>query len=254
MSRLALIKWNKFAKDYHNKRRKPWNAFKSFFNETINEGYTFNGLIIDLGCANGRHFSVLKNDNNRIIGIDNSIEFLKIAKENLPKNGKKDFNTSNTNLLLADISKLPLRDNSIKNIISIAALHHIRTKKEREETFDFLYKTLSYGGLLLISVWRRWQKRFKTHFIKNWFKRKLKPNFKKEQMSKGLTEFGDIFVPWTISSENNTINRFYHLFSSKELHCLLTKFKIIKFEKRGGPGKKDNYFVLAQKTNKFNGR
>ncbi|MGM0467778.1 MAG: class I SAM-dependent methyltransferase [Promethearchaeati archaeon] len=247
MSRLALIKWNKFAEDYHNKRRKPWNAFKSFFNETINQGYTFNGLIIDLGCANGRHFSVLKNDNNRIIGIDNSIEFLKIARENLPKREIKDFNINNINLLLADISKLPLRDNSIKHIISVAALHHIMTKKERRETFDYLHKILNYGGFLLISVWRRWQKRFKTHFIKNWIKRKLIASFKKDQINKGLMDFGDIFVPWTISSENNTINRFYHLFSSKELHNLLNEFKIIKFEKRGGPGAEDNFFVLAQK-------
>ncbi|MBD3215287.1 MAG: methyltransferase domain-containing protein [Candidatus Lokiarchaeota archaeon] len=242
-----MIKWNKFAEDYDRKRRKPWNEFISFFHSIKREDCKFKGLNLDLGCANGRHFEVLSNENSRIIGIDNSIEFLKIAKKRLSYNQKDISNLHHVDLILADISNLPIRRNSIDNIFSIAALHHIKSSKERETTFDSLYTILKPDGYLLITVWRRWQKRFRKYFIKDWFKRIFLNSHKKNEKEKGLQEFGDIFVPWTISSQDTTINRFYHLYSSREFQKLLEDFKIKKFEKRGGPGGKDNFFVLAKK-------
>jgi hypothetical protein len=62
-----------------------------------------------------------------------------------------------------------------------------------------------------------------------------------------LEEFGDKFIPWTISKENLTYNRFYHFFSRKELKKLLQMYIIMELKKRGGPNKKDNFFVLAKK-------
>jgi len=237
-----LTKWNKFAEDYHNKRKKPWNDLISFINKLRKNSYQFAGLNLDLGCANGRHFKIFKNDNNKIVGIDNSIEFLKIAQQKIKK-----IDSNKIDLILADITKLPIRKKRIDNIFSIAALHHIKSYNQRKETFNSLNNILKPEGLMLITVWRRWQKRFRFHFFKDWIKRKLNPYYKKKQIKKGLIEFGDIYVPWTVSSEDITINRFYHLISKKELRKLLNEFNILKLKKRGGPGEKDNFFVLAKR-------
>jgi SAM-dependent methyltransferase len=242
-----MIKWNKFAEDYDRKRRTPWNELVSFLYSIKREDYKFKGTNLDLGCANGRHFEVFSSEYNRIIGIDNSIEFLKIAKKRLSQNQEHNGNLHYVDLILADMAKLPVRKDTIDNIFSIAALHHIKSSKERETTFNFLNAILKPEGYLLITVWRRWQKRFRKHFIKDWIKRILLSSHKKNEIGKGLQEFGDIFVPWTNSSQNITINRFYHLYSSREFQKLLADFEVKKFEKMGGPGGKDNFFVLAKK-------
>jgi SAM-dependent methyltransferase len=240
------IQYKKLAKDYHNKRRHPWKDFERFLKELIKEGLEIKGTAIDLGCANGRHFDLIKNSKNRLIGIDNSIEFLKIAKKRLHANNYK-IKTKNIQILQADISYLPFRTTSINCIFSIAAIHHGKTKQLRTQCFSEIYKILKKGGFFIFTVWRRWQKRFYKYFLKDWIKRKFYPSYKKKQIEKGLKEFGDIFVPWILSSEDLKIKRFYHLYSSRELKKSLNPFTIQKFEKRGGPGEKDNFFVLTFK-------
>lgn len=247
-----MIKWNNFAEDYHNKRRKPWKDVKLFIKELRDEGYKFSGLNIDLGCANGRHFEVFKNTHNKLIGIDNSIEFLKYAKNGLSKNKFTEPQSNQIELILADMAKLPLRENTINNIFSIATIHLVKNHDQRKKMFNDLHTLLKNNGYFLFTVWRRWQNKFRLHFIKEWFKRKLKPSYRLNQTKKGLTEFGDIYVPWTVSKEGKTYHRFYHFFSLRELHKYLEKFDIIKIEKRGGPGGKDNFYVLCKKNNEFN--
>ena len=240
------IQYEKLAEDYHNKRRYAWRDFKRFLKELMEEGLEIKGTAIDLGCANGRHFNLIKNSKNRLIGIDNSIEFLEIAKGRLGINNN-DMNTNKIQILQADLSYLPMRTNSINCIFSVAALHHGKTKKLRKKCFSEIYEILKPYGFFIFTVWRRWQKRFYKHFLKDWIKRRFSPSYKKKQIEKGLKEFGDTFVPWTLLSDDIKIKRFYHLYSSPELKKSLKDFTIQKFEKRGGPGGKDNFFVLTFK-------
>ena len=62
-----------------------------------------------------------------------------------------------------------------------------------------------------------------------------------------LDEFGDKYVPWTISKEKKIYNRFYHFFSKREVKKILRIFKIKEFSMRGGSTNKDNFFILAKK-------
>jgi hypothetical protein len=77
-------------------------------------------------------------------------------------------------------------------------------------------------------------------------------HYRTTQNKRELEEFGDKFIPWTISKENLTYNRFYHFFSCKELKRLLKSFVIKELKKIGGPNKKDNFFVLAKKESEIN--
>ncbi|MBD3194270.1 MAG: methyltransferase domain-containing protein [Candidatus Lokiarchaeota archaeon] len=240
--------YNPFAHDYHQKRRRIWNDLKIFFKDLEKEGYGFQGINIDLGCANGRHFPLFKNKTNKLIGVDNSLDFINIAKEyinelpNLTEN-----NHQNISLIQADMQYLPFRENSINNIFSIASLHHIRNSHERKKIVKQISVILKANGKFLLTLWARWQKRFRKHFIKDWILRKLTLNKmkSKDELKSKLSEFGDILIPWTISAQKKTIQRFYHLSSKREILNLLKNYKIDLIKKMGGPGGKDNFFILA---------
>lgn len=240
--------YNFLAKDYHLKRTKYWKALEIFLNSLEDKGFTFSGHSLDLGCANGRNFRLFVKFSTRLIGIDNSIEFLKFAKIR-----KKDLNKLSKNkgcsiqLILSDILYLPIRPSLFNNIFSIATIHHLKNKFKRKQALLQINNILKTNGYVLITLWRKFQRKYRKFFIYDWFMRKLSPAYIKRQKEKGLEAFGDKFVPWTISQENKKYYRFYHFFSFAETKRLLKGFAIKKFQKTGGPNKKDNFFVLAQK-------
>ena len=236
------------ALDYNKKRFYPWKDFKLFFDELIQNGVSFNGCNIDLGCANGRNFKIFLQSDIKLIGIDNSIEFLKISRNRL-KTGhnytKKEQRS--IELIQSDINAIPIRPEAADNIFSIAAIHHIKNIHNRNHVLKQIYAILNNNGLLFLTLWRKYQKKYRYYFIRDWFKRLYSAHYRMTQNKLDLEEFGDKFIPWTISKENLTYNRFYHFFSRKELKKLLESFVIKEMKKRGGPNKKDNYFVLAKK-------
>jgi alkylated DNA repair protein alkB homolog 8 len=229
------------ARDYDLKRKRPWRTLESFLNQIKTQQFLLEGLILDLGCGNGRNFELFKS--KYIVGIDNSLEFLKIAKE------RKSQNKLKPHLILSDMKSLPLRPNSINIIFSIAALHHVHGVHYRQYMVKQLNLVLKKGGFLLITVWRKYQKRFRNYFINDFSKRLLFPKFKQHQKSLGLEDFGDIFIPWKVSKLNKTYERYYHLYSRTEIMRLFSNFKLLELRKLGGPNKKDNFFAFFKKMN-----
>lgn len=243
--------YNLIAKDYHLKRKKPWKDFENFILHLKNKYYKFFGNTIDLGCANGRHFEILSTFSEKLIGIDNSNEFLKIATSRL-KNLELTFRAlkSTPQLILSDICYLPIRPKSFHNVFSIATIHHIHTNLERKKFFSQIYNILKPGGYCCITLWRKFQKKYRFYFIRDLIKRVFSNQYRIKQKEKGLNYFGDKLVSWKISTDNKIYYRFYHFFSKNEVKKIIKGFKIREFKKLGGPNKKDNFFILTQKLNK----
>jgi len=213
--------YDNFAKDYHNKRRHHWKDLGAFIKELNEEGFRFNGNNLDLGCANGRNFNLFIHSNSILIGIDNSIELLRLARERIEKHDNKSQSYSKSiNLVLSDIEFLPLRPNSIKNIFSIATIHHIRKKIHRNKIMVQLYNILKSNGFFVLTVWRRYQKNFRFYFIKDRIRRIIISKYKTKQEKLDLVEYGDKYIPWSISNKNVSYNRFYHFFSRNEIKKL----------------------------------
>jgi SAM-dependent methyltransferase len=241
--------FNKIAEDYHSKRKRPWRPLEFFLDFLKKKGYQFKGNTLDLGCANGRNFKIMNKVPNKLIGIDLSLNLLKIAKSNL--DNKDQFLAQESKffqLIQGDMVNLPIRQKSMSTIFSIATLHHIRKKSERKIALTQMYEALKEKGKLILTVWRKWQKRFRYYFIWEWIKRNFSIYYKNQQKTIGLEEFGDKYVPWKISNKNTAYNRFYHLFSKHELKRLMKIFKIIEFKKKGGPNNKDNFFIFVRKS------
>jgi len=241
------------ALDYHQKRFYPWKDFELFYNELIQEGVSFNGYNIDLGCANGRNFKIFLQSDIKLIGIDNSIEFLKISRNRLKTGNNYSMKERRSiELIQSDINAIPIRPEAVNNIFSIAAIHHIKNIHNRNYVLEQIYAILKNNGLLFLTLWRKYQKKYRYYFIRDWFKRLYSSSYRLKQNNLDLAEHGDKFIPWTISKENLTYNRFYHFFSRKELKKLLRSFVINFVIKFGGPNKKDNFFVLAKKESEIN--
>lgn len=241
-----------FAKDFDLKRRKPWRAFKEFYESIMEGGLDVSGTILDAGCGNGRNMSIIGGNKNdfRIIGLDNSIELLKIIKnqrDKLIRHGNNRLKTKKIEIILSDLIYLPFRKDVFDHIFAIASIHHLYSKKVRLDFMHDIPNLMIEKGSFILSVWRKWQKRFRKYFIKDWLKRRLSFKYRESQYSKGLQEFGDIIIPWKKSNNKGSYTRYYHLFSEKEVKKLTKHFKVRKFSTLGGPGNQDNFFIWLQK-------
>jgi len=245
------ISYDFFAKDYHNKRRYHWKDLELFLRELNEEGVRFSGYNLDLGCASGRNFDLFLQSNSKLIGIDKSIELLRLARERLKNsNSNSNFNPKSICLVLSDVKALPLRPNTITNIFSIATIHHIKKNIHRNHVLSQIYNIMKNNGFLVLTVWRRYQKKYRFYFIGDRIRRFFIPKYNKTQKNLGLMEYGDKYIPWTLSNKNLTYNRYYHFFSLKETKKLLKDYIVTVILKRGGPNRKDNFFILTQKVDK----
>lgn len=219
--------WDKIAFSFDITRRKPWNQCINFINSLSKDS-----IVADIGCGNGRHLIPCAKKCKKAIGIDISKELVRIIKT---KN--KLLNLKNIELVHSDAINLPIKDNSFDAIIFIASLHNIKDKINRIKSLNELNRVLKNDKKALISVWSRWQDKFRKDFLKKWF-----TEFNKN-------EFGDIDIYWKQHGLN--IPRFYHLYSKREFIKDLKKadFNIIRFEevKLHSKNHPDNFFAEVKK-------
>lgn len=246
---MEVSDFNLFASDYNSKRKKPWRPLKIFLDHLKNNNFSFNDVILDLGCANARNFKIIGDFPKKVVGIDVSLELIKIAQRNL-----KDFNQYSPaeskfyQVLRGDITFLPFRHDSAQIIFSVASMHHIKGKANRKNLISQISEILKKNGTLIITVWRKWQKKFRLYFIIDFLKRKLNPKYKQQQKKIGLAEFGDKLVPWNISGGEVTYLRYYHFFTKREIKNILKSYTIKHITIMGGPTKRDNFFIFACKN------
>ncbi len=219
--------WNCIAESFDKTRSKPWKICIDFINTLKKTDY-----VVDMGCGNGRHLVLCAEKCKQATGLDISRELLFIAKNNLAEKKLK-----NVIFLHSDVTFIPIKNESVDAIIYIACLHNIKSKEKRLQSLKELKRILKKEGTALISVWSRWQDKYRKLFFKKWF------------IQTDKSEFGDIDIYWKQDGFN--IPRFYHLYSKKEFIEDLTKagLKIEKIESIKLCSKKytDNYFALIKK-------
>jgi SAM-dependent methyltransferase len=246
--KMDISYYNYLAEDYNHKRQKPWKALIDFLKYVQIDNLDSPDFCLDIGCGNGRNFPLISSFSNHIIGLDNSIELLKLAQKNIEKQlTTPHMNDIDIQLILCSIGSIPIRPKTIGGVFMIAVIHHIKGKAKRRYIMKQIYEIVSDKGWLIVSLWRKYQKKYKWYFIKDLMKRFFLPEYKKKQIESGLSEFGDKNVPWILSKENKIISRFYHFFSRKEAKRLMNDFKTLEIVKLGGPGKADNFFFLLKK-------
>jgi SAM-dependent methyltransferase len=158
------------------------------------------GRLLNVGCAHGPDFLPFITG-FELHGVDFSREMLRFAENYSHKFG------FDANLVLADITRLPYADGTFDKVISVATYHHLKVDKQALALSE-LRRVLRPGGEAFITVWNRWQPRF-------WFRGK------------------EPAVPWR--AENETLYRYYYLFSYPELLKLVKQagFRVQRFPEGG---------------------
>ncbi len=170
--------------------------------------------VLDVGCGTGRLYSRLQKKNIDYLGIDYVQPFLDEAKKDYPR----------AKFLWLDISRA--KDwQKIKTkydvILCVAVLHHFPTRQGQAFVLEQMRKRLKKDGVLILTVWNLWRKRFIKLHLKQLFW-KLFKGFK----------YKWLLVPFKISDGRKTISqvkRFLYAFTQKELKQRLeqTGYKII---------------------------
>ena len=140
--RQTIETYNKIAPDYCKRTRQPkllkWEEdyiikLLSFIRKPI-------PLILDVGCADGRHCLIAEMNGAKAIGIDLSENMLEEARAYYP-NG--DFR-------LMDMRKLLFADDCFDGIWSSGSIYHVQ-KSEVAGVIDEFRRVLRPGGVLAVN-------------------------------------------------------------------------------------------------------
>jgi len=215
--------WNLIAESFDNTRKKPWEICLEYISDLPKES-----IVADFGCGNGRHLIPCAKYCKKVYGIDISEKLLDIIKRKIEKQ-----NITNVELMHSNLVKIPLKDNSVDSVIFIASLHNIKGRDNRITALRELKRVLKKDKTAMISVWSRWQDKFRKDF------------FKKAFQIQNKNEYGDIDVYWR--QDGLDIPRFYHLYSKKEFEKDIKSAGLeiidIKSVKLSSKKYADNYFA-----------
>jgi tRNA (uracil-5-)-methyltransferase TRM9 len=193
--------------------------------------YTVSGdKVLDLGCASGRLYEVLKDKDVDFYGIDFSEKLIGIAQKLYPA-GK---------FQAADALNVPFPDDCFDKIYSISVLHNIPSKELQTRYLNEARRVLKPGGLLILRVWDFWRRREGWRLF-------LKYAFLKF-FGKSQLDFFDVFIPWKSSEGKTMVQRYFHCFTKKSIVDLTEKagFKIKKVW-RNGKDPRTNIYIVAEK-------
>ncbi|MEW5936994.1 MAG: class I SAM-dependent methyltransferase [Candidatus Thermoplasmatota archaeon] len=99
------------------------------------------GLILDCGCGIGRHLWECKNREYEVVGVDFSIEMLKLAK-----------NRVDAPLINCDATKLPFQNCSYDAVLAVAMLYHVPSFDAKKTILEEFFRVLKEDGTLVLTI------------------------------------------------------------------------------------------------------
>jgi ubiquinone/menaquinone biosynthesis C-methylase UbiE len=171
--------------------------------------------ILDFGCGNGRLLELFPDKNIKYFGADISGKLIDIAQRKYYSKDIKFQKISNS-------GKLEYEDNFFNVAYSIAVFHHLPGKDIREATAKELFRVLQPGGILVITVWNLWQKKYRKSIFQNWMKKIT---------GRSELDWNDCYISFK-DNQGNVFQRYHHAYAKKELRNIFEKvgFKVEKCE------------------------
>ncbi|MBD3156085.1 MAG: methyltransferase domain-containing protein, partial [Candidatus Aenigmarchaeota archaeon] len=168
----------------------------------------------DIACGNCRNLLPPTKKGLSCVGIDFSKGMIKEGKKYAKKRGMK------INLIIGDLTNLPLKENIASTIIYTSSITHLRTKKERLKSLKEVKRIGKTDLRMILSIWNRWQPKFLWKLLKAFL----------------FGRYPNVYVDWNYHGA--THKRFYHLYSKNEMLKDLKKVglkseKIIKDDHGG---------------------
>lgn len=243
------------ASHFHNTRWFHKRPELSYIKEILDSQLIFSKdlekkslKLLDLGCGTGRIAEWLDVEwYNQLSykGVDISPGMIHQAKQNYPTH---DFEVSDMSIYIQES-----KQQSIDIILCLAAYHHLQTKKERLQALHNAYRTLNYGGTLILVNWS-----FSQRFIEK-YRTPIVQAILKSIGTLWTSKWNDVLVPRkdpNFESNQEIHHRFYHLFTLQEIKELIhtTDFQILESCYITQEGKKNyhrrdsrNSFIVLRK-------
>ena len=169
--------WTAIATAFDRTRQKPWPHVAEFIRSLPPAS-----LVLDLMAGNGRHARVAAEAAHHPVALDWSLPLVRRA------HGDR---------VLADATRIPLRDGSVDAAVYCAGLHGLPSGDGRAASLRELRRVLRPGGLAQVTVWSREAPRF---------------------AALGLPPGpADVAVPWKSGSLQE--ERHYHLYTAEALRA-----------------------------------
>jgi len=137
---------NEYDNRFNNQRL---DYMRSVENKALLENLK-RGLILDIGCGTGEQTILLAKNGYTVIGMDISMEMIKIANDRINKDNLGD----KISLLVASAEALPFREDSVDGLISIFGVYsHVPTI---DQAFGEIFRVVRPGSQSIITVVNRW--------------------------------------------------------------------------------------------------
>lgn len=202
--------YSAIASEFNQTRKQAWPEFEHFLTY-VKKG----SKILDVGCGNGRLYEALKGKEVKYVGIDHNPDLLQKAQENFPE----------AHFEKGDMVDLKLKSEAFDAVFCIAAFHHLPTPELRKKALSALHHTLKKDGILILTTWNLFQKKYVGELMKNIFRSLLSGG------KRG--NFNDFWIKWG----KYPLKRYYHSFWPSELKGLFKpkewKIEEFYFTKKG---------------------
>ncbi|RLE82519.1 MAG: hypothetical protein DRJ51_01210 [Thermoprotei archaeon] len=186
--------FDNIAEGYRHWRARPWQEVKDLALKFFRKG-----IILDLGCGNGRHSYFLLKIGVEVVGLDISMGMLEAYRASVSQEELRLLS-----LVQGDGTMIPFREDAFDGSVCIAVLHNIPLRSNRIGFLRELRKVLKKEAVALVTVWSIMQPHLFLKALTHYLLRR-KPCF----------EFGDVLIPWR--RKEKIIQRYYHLYTKKEL-------------------------------------
>ena len=175
--------YDQIALHFNDTRAYIWLGVKQFIHNLPKYS-----RLLEVGCGNGKNL-LIRNDLLQY-GVDISHNMAVISD-------KKGVNIS-----VASGIKLPFKDNSFDNSLSVAVIHHLASNQDRIQALQEQIRVTTPGGKIFLQVWSIHASKNKDKFV-------------------ALNEEGDYLVKWQ-KLNGEVYQRYYHLFTQNDFLQLLS--------------------------------
>ncbi len=182
-----------------------------------------------MGCGSGRLTEIFQDARVEYIGFDSNGAAVCFAQKTYDASLKIA-----PKFFVKDIVDFPwpFEDKTFDLVFMVAVFHHIPSKELRQDVLGEIRRVLKPGGKLIMTNW---------NLRSIWAIRKFWPEILRIYFPHKSLDKGDFYAPWKLRS-GETVNRFYHSFSLKEIKKEIDK---------GGLTILENYYTLNDRKTNF---
>lgn len=201
--------YDAIAGDFSKTRQKAWYEFEVYKELVANKMQ-----VLDVGCGNGRlYWHALKGREVKYKGIDISKGLLKEAAS-LKSKLKSRSEKLRVQFQHGRMHKLPFSARNFDRLFCVAAFHHLPTRELRLKTLKEFKRVTKKDGLVVISVWNLFQKKFRKYI---WVA------IKRSVRTKFAFAWNDTLFDWQGSTGDlkKEHGRYYHAFTPWEMRTLI---------------------------------